>query len=478
MKITILGTGYVGLVTGACLAETGAFVSCIDIDMEKIINLKNGILPIYEPGLEALVKRNNRKGRLEFSHRLDKIANNSDAIFIAVGTPSDEDGSADLSYVLDVAREIGQNLSRYTVVVTKSTVPVGTALKVKKVIREELSKRKLNIEFDVASNPEFLKEGNAVDDFLKPDRIVIGVDSPKAEKVLGRLYKPFVLNNHPLLFMDIASAEMTKYTANAILATKISFINDIANLCERVGADINAVRNGIGTDSRIGNKFLYPGVGYGGSCFPKDVKALIKTAKIHNYGLRILQAVEDVNEDQKTVLFKKISRHFKNALVGKTIAIWGLSFKPGTDDMREASSLVLIERLLSSGAKVKAYDPVALEEAKRILGDKIEFCTDMYEATIDADGIAVVTEWNEFRLPNYRVLSKTLNQKVLFDGRNIFEPEEVLANDFDYYCIGRQFSPKNKSNHSSRSKLKREFIADYTSNEKVEIKNISHKKPA
>jgi len=449
MKITIVGTGYVGLVTGACLAETGAIVNCIDIDTEKIINLKNGILPIYEPGLEPIVKRNFEKGRLDFRTHLNKVVNNSDAIFIAVGTPPDEDGSADLKYVIGVAREIGQYLQKYTVVVTKSTVPVGTAQKVKNAISEELKKRNLDFDFDVASNPEFLKEGNAVDDFLKPDRIVVGVDSSQAEKVLSRLYKPFVLNNHPLIFMDIASAEMTKYTANAMLATKISFINDIANLCEVVGADIQAVRNGIGTDSRIGNKFLYPGVGYGGSCFPKDVKALIKTGKDNNYSLRILQAVEDVNDEQKSILFNKINSHFQGNLSGKTIAIWGLSFKPGTDDMREAPSLVLIKQLLNSGANVKAYDPVAMEEAKQNLGDSITYCPDMYEATIDADALAVVTEWNEFRLPNYRVLSKTIKQKVIFDGRNIFEPEEISDNGFEYYCIGKQPRANMNSKKSS-----------------------------
>ena len=438
MKITVVGTGYVGLVTGACLAETGANVCCIDVDKNKIENLKKGILPIYEPGLEPLVARNVEKKRLTFSTDLGHVVNQSDVIFIAVGTPPDEDGSADLKYVLGVAREIGTHLNHYTVVVTKSTVPVGTSHKVKRAIGEELARRGLTFQFDVASNPEFLKEGNAVEDFLKPDRIVVGVDSKKAEKVLSRLYKPFILNSHPLLFMDIASAEMTKYAANAMLATKISFINDIANLCEIVGADINAVRRGISTDSRIGGKFLYPGVGYGGSCFPKDVKALIKTGNDHRYSLRILQAVEDVNDSQKNVLFKKISSYFDGNLQGKTIALWGLSFKPGTDDMREAPSLVLINHLLEKGANVVAYDPVAMDEAKRILGGSIGYVKDMYEAIIGADALAVVTEWNEFRLPNYKVMSKLMQEKVIFDGRNIYEPMEVVENGFKYYCIGRQ----------------------------------------
>lgn len=372
MNISIVGTGYVGLVSGACLAETGATVNCIDVNQTKIKSLNNGIMPIYEPGLEEIVKRNVQKERLFFKTKLSEVVNDSDAIFIAVGTPPDEDGSADLKYVIGVAREIGQHLNNYTVVVTKSTVPVGTATKVKAAIADELAKRGVEVEFDVASNPEFLKEGNAIEDFLKPDRIVIGVETEKAEKVLKRLYKPFVLNNHPIIAMDITSSEMTKYAANSMLATKISFINDIANLCEIVGADINLVRKGIGSDSRIGYKFLYPGVGYGGSCFPKDVQALIKTAKSYDYELQVLQAVEAVNQHQKTVLYSKIFNHFNGNLKGKTIAIWGLSFKPETDDMREAPSLVLIEKLLEKGAIVNAYDPIAMHETQRILGDKIK----------------------------------------------------------------------------------------------------------
>lgn len=438
MNISIVGTGYVGLVSGACLAETGAVVNCIDVNQAKIDSLNNGIMPIYEPGLEDLVKRNVLKERLFFKTKLSEVVNESDAIFIAVGTPPDEDGSADLKYVVGVAREIGQHLNNYTVVVTKSTVPVGTAKKVKTAIQEELDKRGVKVEFDVASNPEFLKEGNAVDDFLKPDRIVVGVESETAEKVLKRLYKPFVLNGHPIIVMDITSSEMTKYAANSMLATKISFINDIANLCEIVGADINLVRKGIGSDSRIGNKFLYPGVGYGGSCFPKDVQALIKTAKSYGYSLKVLQAVEEVNNYQKTVLFNKISDYFKGDLAGKTIAIWGLSFKPETDDMREAPSVVLINQLLEKGAIVCAYDPIAMHEAQRILGDKIKYCKDMYETLIGADALAVVTEWSEFRLPNFKVMEKLMNEKVLFDGRNIFDVEQLIEFGYKYYSIGKQ----------------------------------------
>jgi UDPglucose 6-dehydrogenase len=438
MNVTIVGTGYVGLVTGACLAETGATVNCIDIDARKIDNLNNGILPIYEPGLDILVKRNSEMKRLLFGTSLKKVINDTDVVFIAVGTPPDEDGSADLKYVTGVASEIGRHLDHYTVVVTKSTVPVGTAKLVRDAVQRELDSRNVNVTFDVASNPEFLKEGNAVDDFMKPDRIVVGVDTESARKVLSRLYKPFILNNHPLIFMDITSAEMTKYTANAMLATKISFINDIANLCEIVGADIQSVRKGIGSDSRIGNAFLYPGIGYGGSCFPKDVKALIKTGHDFNYDLKILQAVENVNNSQKNVLFNKIHKYFNGELEGKTIGLWGLSFKPGTDDMREAPSVVLINQLIECGAKVKAYDPVAMEEAKRILGDKIEFVSDIYEAVISADALAIATEWTEFRLPNFKVLSRLMNHKVIFDGRNIFEKDEVAEYGFNYFCIGKK----------------------------------------
>ncbi|MCD4695542.1 MAG: UDP-glucose/GDP-mannose dehydrogenase family protein [Bacteroidales bacterium] len=438
MNIAIIGTGYVGLVTGTCLAETGATVHCVDIDKQKIENLKNGVIPIYEPGLEPLVKKNVSKNRLQFTTDLQSVINECETVFIAVGTPPGEDGSADLSHVLAVASDIGKHITDYMLVVTKSTVPIGTAQKVKARIREELNKRNEDIDFDVASNPEFLKEGDAVSDFLKPDRIVIGTETVKAEKILKRLYKPFLLNGHPLIFMDIPSAELTKYTANAMLATKISFINDIANLSEIVGANIDMVRQGIGSDSRIGNKFIYPGAGYGGSCFPKDVKALVSTAQSNKYPLRILQAVEDVNQDQKLVLFHKLKEHFNGNLKGRVIGMWGLSFKPGTDDMREAPSIVLIEKLLEEGALVKAYDPVAIDEAKHILGDIIEYTPDMYEAVMDVDALLLVTEWNEFKIPNYKILKKLMNKSVIFDGRNIYDPEEMKEFGFSYYSIGRE----------------------------------------
>lgn len=436
MKIVVVGTGYVGLVTGTCFAEVGIDVTCVDIDQKKIENLRKGILPIYEPGLEELVERNAQANRLKFSTSLAESIKDADVAFIAVGTPPGEDGSADLKYVLGVAREIGENMNDYGVVVTKSTVPVGTSNKVKAEVQAALDKRGVNIPFDVASNPEFLKEGAAVDDFLKPDRIVVGIESKKAEDIMRKLYKPFLLNGHPIIFMDIASAEMTKYAANAMLATKISFMNDIANLCELVGADVNWVRKGIGSDPRIGNKFIYPGIGYGGSCFPKDVKALVKTAKEFGHDLRILQAVEDVNDDQKMVLFNKVTRHFGGQLKGKTFALWGLSFKPKTDDMREAPSLVIIEQLLRAGANVKAYDPVAMKEAHHILGEQIEFCKDKDDALIDADALLIATEWPEFRSPNFNVMGKLLKGKIIFDGRNIYDLEEMKELGFTYYCIG------------------------------------------
>ncbi len=436
MKIAIVGTGYVGLVTGTCFAEVGIDVTCVDIDQKKIENLKNGIIPIYEPGLEELVARNVEKNRLHFTTQLSEVLDGCEVVFIAVGTPPDEDGSADLKYVLAVARTVGQHMNDYLLVVTKSTVPVGTAKKVKHAVAEELKARNAEIPFDVSSNPEFLKEGNAIDDFLKPDRIVVGVESDRAESIMRRLYKPFTLNGHPVIFMDIPSAEMTKYAANSMLATKISFMNDIANLCEIMGADVNMVRRGIGSDSRIGNKFIYPGVGYGGSCFPKDVKALIKTGLENNYKLRVLQAVEDVNDDQKSVLYDKVVKHFKGNIQGRTIAMWGLSFKPETDDMREAPSLVLIEKFLAAGCKVKAYDPVAVTEAKHKLGDTIVYAKDPYEALIDADCLLLVTEWKEFRIPNFNVMKKLMVQPAVFDGRNIYDIDEMKAAGFDYYCIG------------------------------------------
>jgi UDPglucose 6-dehydrogenase len=436
MRITIVGTGYVGLVTGTCFAEVGIEVVCVDIDVKKIENLKNGISPIYEPGLDDMIARNVSKGRLHFSTDLSSCINDADVIFSAVGTPPDEDGSADLKYVLDVARTIGQHMDKHILVVTKSTVPVGTAKKVRSVIQEELNKRNVNIEFDVASNPEFLKEGDAINDFMKPDRIVVGVESDKAQEIMARLYKPFTLNGHPVIFMDVPSAEMTKYAANSMLATKISFMNDIANICEIVGADVNMVRKGIGSDSRIGTKFIYPGIGYGGSCFPKDVKALIKTADSVGYSMRILKAVENVNDDQKSVLFNKFLNHFNGDVRGKTVGLWGLSFKPQTDDMREAPALVIIEKLLAAGCRVKAYDPVAMHEAQRKIGDVIEYAKDPYEAFIDTDAQFLLTEWTEFRFPNWNVIKKLVKIPALFDGRNIYDRKELTGLGFDYYCIG------------------------------------------
>ncbi len=438
MKITIVGSGYVGLVTGTCFAEVGIEVTCVDIDSKKIENLKKGIIPIYEPGLEPMVIRNIEKGRLFFSTDLKSVITaGTDMIFTAVGTPPGEDGSADLQYVINVAREIGRYMQDYMLVVTKSTVPVGTAEKVRQAIQEELNKRGVSIPFDVASNPEFLKEGDAINDFLKPDRIVVGIDSDKAREIFERLYKPFTLNGHPIIFMDIPSAEMTKYAANSMLATKISFMNDIANLCELVGADVNMVRKGIGSDSRIGNKFIYPGIGYGGSCFPKDVKALIHTATEYGYQLSVLKAVEEVNENQKLVLYKKLNTYYNGQLKDKTIAIWGLSFKPNTDDMREAPSIPIIRQLLSAGAKVKAYDPVAIDEARqRYFGNQIEYSNDPYEATIDADALLLVTEWPEFKFPNFNVVKKLMRHPVVFDGRNIYSKQEMKEIGFDYFGIG------------------------------------------
>jgi UDPglucose 6-dehydrogenase len=436
MKIAVIGTGYVGLVTGTCFAEVGIDVTCIDIDQKKIDGLKNGIMPIYEPGLETMVKKNYEKGRLHFSTDLAASIQDCETAFIAVGTPPGEDGSADLKYVLAVAKSIGENMNNYMVVVTKSTVPVGTAQKVKKEVAEALKKRGANIEFDVASNPEFLKEGAAIADFLKPDRIVVGVESEKAEEIMKKLYKPFLLNGHPTIFMDVPSAEMTKYAANSMLATKISFMNDIANLCEIMGADVNMVRKGIGSDNRIGNKFIYPGVGYGGSCFPKDVKALIKTAEDHGYSMSVLKAVEDVNDRQKSVMVNKVKKHFGNDLSGKTFAMWGLSFKPKTDDMREAPSVVIINSLLAAGAKVKVYDPIAMAEAKHDLHDTVTYAKDEYDTLIDADALIVVTEWPEFRVPNFDVVSRLLKSNVIFDGRNIYDKNELVALGFSYYGIG------------------------------------------
>jgi UDPglucose 6-dehydrogenase len=436
MKIVVVGTGYVGLVTGTCFAEVGIDTVCVDIDVTKIENLNKGILPIYEPGLDTMIHRNVEKNRLHFSNDLKSVLPDAEVVFIAVGTPPDEDGSADLKHVLAVAGEVGKYMEDYTLVVTKSTVPVGTAVKVKQAISNELNARGANIPFDVASNPEFLKEGAALDDFMRPDRIVVGLESERAEQLMKQLYKPFTLNGHPVIIMDIPSAEMTKYAANAMLATKISFMNDIANLCEIMGADVNNVRKGIGSDSRIGTKFIYPGIGYGGSCFPKDVKALIKTAQENGYDLRVLKSVEDVNDDQKSVLFNKVAKYFNSELKDKTIAMWGLSFKPETDDMREAPALVLIEKFLAAGAKVKAYDPESMDEARRRLGNRIEYAGDQYEALINADCLLIVTEWTEFRAPNFGSIKKLLKKHVIFDGRNIYDREAVKAEGFDYFCIG------------------------------------------
>lgn len=437
MKIAVVGTGYVGLVSGACFADVGIEVTCVDIDQKKIENLKKGIMPIYEPGLEEIVTRNYKSGRLHFSTDLGEAIQGAEVAFIAVGTPPGEDGSADLKYVLAVADEIGQKMTDYIVVATKSTVPVTTGEKVRAAIQNALSARDSALPFAVASNPEFLKEGAAVEDFLKPDRIVIGVDDPRAEQIMQRLYKPFQLSGERIIYMDIPSAEMTKYAANAMLATKISFMNDIANLCERVGADANMVRKGIGSDPRIGNKFIYPGVGYGGSCFPKDVKAIIKTAKQYGYDLRVLQSVEDVNDDQKHVLASKVKAHFGDDLSGKTFAMWGLSFKPNTDDMREAPAAVIIDELRAAGAQVKAYDPVAMKEAEaHYIFDKVTYCKDAYDALVDADALLLVTEWSEFRIPSWEVVGKLLNNKLVFDGRNIYDKKYLESLGFTHYGIG------------------------------------------
>lgn len=437
MKIAIVGTGYVGLVTGTCFAEMGTEVFCVDVNTEKIENLKKGIIPIYEPGLEDLVHRNQQAGRLHFTTDLTECLDEVEVLFSAVGTPPDEDGSADLKYVLEVARTVGRHIKKHILVVTKSTVPVGTAKKVRQAIQDELDKRGAQIEFDVASNPEFLKEGAAISDFMSPDRVVVGVESERAEELMTRLYRPFLLNNFRVIFMDVPSAEMTKYAANAMLATRISFMNDVANLCEIVGADINMVRKGIGSDNRIGNRFLYAGIGYGGSCFPKDVKALINTAKLNNYPMRILQAVEEVNDEQKSLLFRKLEKHFNGDLKGKRIAIWGLAFKPETDDMREAPSLVLIEKLLAAGCEVYAYDPVAVEESKRRIGESVHYAKDIYDAVVDADALMLVTEWKEFRMPSWSAIKKLMATPLILDGRNIYDIKEMEENGFVYHCIGR-----------------------------------------
>lgn len=436
MNIAIVGTGYVGLVSGTCFAEMGANVTCIDKDKHKIAALLAGEVPIYEPGLDRMVRSNVEAGRLRFATDLTQCIDQVDIVFSAVGTPPDEDGSADLQYVLEVARTFGRAINKYTLLVTKSTVPVGTAAKVKAAIREELGKRGADIEFDVASNPEFLKEGAAVKDFLSPDRVVIGVESERARELMEKLYRPFVLNNYRIIFMDIPSAEMTKYAANAMLATRISFMNDIANLCELVGADVNMVRRGIGSDARIGTKFLYPGCGYGGSCFPKDVKALIRTGREHGYEMRVISAVEEVNEAQKSLLFEKLVARIGPDLRGKRIALWGLAFKPETDDMREATSLVLIDRLTQAGAEVVVFDPVAMDECRRRIGDRVRYAKEMYEATVDADALMVVTEWKQFCIPSWRVVARAMRGKLVLDGRNLYDPADLTDAGLVYSAIG------------------------------------------
>ena len=438
MNIAIVGTGYVGLVSGTCFAEMGVNVTCVDIDESKINRLLNGEIPIYEPGLDEMVLRNYREGRLKFTTDLTTVLDDVEIVFSAVGTPPDEDGSADLKYVLEVARTVGRNMKKYVLLVTKSTVPVGTAKKVKAAIQAELDKRGVDIPFDVASNPEFLKEGAAIKDFMSPDRVVVGVETEKAKDLMSRLYRPVMLNNFRVIFTDIPSAEMIKYAANSMLATRISFMNDIANLCELVGADVNMVRKGIGSDTRIGSKFLYPGCGYGGSCFPKDVKALIKTAEKNGYQMQVLKAVEDVNEYQKTVVFKKLQQHYNGDLKGRTIALWGLSFKPETDDMREATSLVTIKLLQEVGCSVRVFDPIAMSECRRRIGDSVAYAKDMYEAVLDADALLMLTEWKQFRMPSWAVLKKTMKSTVVIDGRNIYDSKELEENGFTYYCIGQK----------------------------------------
>lgn len=436
MNIAVVGTGYVGLVSGTCFAEMGNRVTCVDIDKTKIEKLNNGIVPIYEPGLDELVSRNIKAGRLFFTTDLTSCLDDAEIVFSAVGTPPDEDGSADLKYVLDVARTIGKYMSKYLVLVTKSTVPVGTAQKVRKAIEEELNKRGKSIPFDIASNPEFLKEGNAIEDFMRPDRVVVGVESDQAKSIMEKLYRPFTLNGYPIMIMDVPSAEMTKYAANAMLATRISFMNELANLCEMVGANIDNVRKGIGSDARIGSKFLYAGCGYGGSCFPKDVKALINTGKQTGYPMRIIEAVDSVNEFQKSIVYEKLHAIMEGNLAGKQIAIWGLSFKPETDDMREAPSLVVIEKLIAAGAQVKVYDPIAMEETKRRIGDVVLYCNDIYDAAIDADAILLLTEWKQFRMPTWAVIKNVMRGNVIVDGRNIYDSAELRDHGFIYSRIG------------------------------------------
>jgi UDPglucose 6-dehydrogenase len=439
MNIAVVGTGYVGLVSGACFAEMGLNVTCVDIDSNKIEMLNKGEIPIYEPGLKSIVTKNHKANRLHFSTDLESVINDVAILFIAVGTPSDEDGNADLTAVYKVAESIAESMQNYLLVVTKSTVPVGTTAKIKQLISKKLSDRNLgHIEFDVASNPEFLKEGAAVSDFMSPDRVVVGVENERAKEMMSKLYRPFLLNNFRVIFMDVLSSEMTKYASNAMLATRISFMNDVANLCELVGADVSMVRRGVGSDSRIGKSFLYPGAGYGGSCFPKDIKALIRTAKNYGYQMRILEAVEKVNDAQKEILFKKLLHYFEGKVAGLTVAVWGLSFKPGTNDMRDAPSINLIHKLIDHQVNVRVYDPAAMDEAKSYFGDKVEYSTDIYDATNNAHAIILVTEWKEFRLPNWSVLSKIMQKHIVIDGRNIYNADELASNGFTYTCIGKK----------------------------------------
>ena len=436
MNVAVIGSGYVGLVSGTCFAEMGANVWCVDVDSKKIENLKKGILPIYEDGLQDLVDKNAADGRLHFTTSLAECLEQVEIVFIAVGTPPEEDGSADVSHVMEVAAEFGRHISRYTLLVMKSTVPVGTCFKVKEAVRNELLRRGKNIPFDIASNPEFLKEGVAIKDFMTPDRVVIGIENDRAKSLISSLYRPFLLNNYRVIFMDILSAEMTKYASNAMLATRISFMNELAALCELTGADVSKVRTGMASDSRIGSKFLYPGCGYGGSCFPKDVKALVNTASAHGYRMQIISAVEDVNREQKKIVFRKLSEAFGGSLSGRTVALWGLAFKPCTDDMREAPSIVTVSMLLEAGAAVRVFDPAAMRTAESIFGDRVTYCTDIYDAASGADAVALVTEWKQFRIPDWKRLGEVMKGRVFVDGRNIYNPEELTAAGFDYYCIG------------------------------------------
>lgn len=438
MKVAIVGTGYVGLVSGACFAEMGVDVTCVDIDKQKIENLKQGIIPIYEPGLKSIVERNYDAKRLHFTTDLPSVLNDMDIVFIAVGTPSDESGNANLSYVNAVAETIASNMIKPLLIVTKSTVPIGTSFKIKNLITKRLNERGLdNLHFDIASNPEFLKEGAAINDFMSPDRVVVGVESKEAEELMSKLYRPFLLNNFRVIFMDILSSEMTKYASNAMLATRISFMNDISNLCELVGADVNMVRTGIGSDSRIGRSFLYPGCGYGGSCFPKDISAIIKVAEDVGYEMKVIKAVEEVNNKQKTILFNKFNSYYNGNIKDKTVAVWGLSFKPETDDIRDAPSLTLIESLLKAGVKVRAYDPAAMNEAQKYLNDKIYYSKDIYDAANEADALIVPTEWKEFRLPSWSILKKIMNNHLIIDGRNIYNKEDLASHGFEYRGIGQ-----------------------------------------